>query len=154
MAKAAKYKRVPNHPKKSYKKQGAPSSPKKNEASPRHAEECCKNYQNVCKCRIQLQFKTSAFRDYCKPGVPLPVCVLHLPGHHREELGEVNCAVSISVHLQTTSLPNVSGHFRSFQVGSGSFRSFQVGSGSFRLLPDVSGHIRSYQGISEHFRPF
>ena len=29
----------------------------------------------------------------------LPVCVLHLPGHHGEELGEVDGSVAVSVHL-------------------------------------------------------
>ena len=29
----------------------------------------------------------------------LPVCVLHLPSHHSEELREVNGAVAIRVHL-------------------------------------------------------
>ena len=29
----------------------------------------------------------------------LPVCVLHLPGHHGEELGEVDGPVAVSVHL-------------------------------------------------------
>ena len=29
----------------------------------------------------------------------LPVCVLHLPGHHGQKLGEVDGAVTVSVHL-------------------------------------------------------
>ena len=28
-----------------------------------------------------------------------PVCVLHLPGHHGEELGEVDRAVAVGVNL-------------------------------------------------------
>ena len=31
--------------------------------------------------------------------VSSPVCVLHLPGHHGEELGEVDRAVAVGVHL-------------------------------------------------------
>merc|ERR1719336_3566857 len=33
------------------------------------------------------------------PDLLLAVCVLHLPGHHGEELGEVDRAVAVGVHL-------------------------------------------------------
>ena len=33
-----------------------------------------------------------------------PVCVLHLPGHHGEELGEVDRAVAVGVNLGDNSV--------------------------------------------------
>jgi len=35
----------------------------------------------------------------CFTNLLLTVCVLHLPRHHCQELGEVDCAIAISIHL-------------------------------------------------------
>ena len=56
-------------------------------------------YPSVCLCSFCQPFVSMSACFYVSLFVFSPVCVLHLPGHHGEELGEVDRAVAVGVHL-------------------------------------------------------